>query len=321
MTRILVTGANGFVGSHLVARLRTAGFMVRGAVRTQRRAGSYVNGCEDVVVGDIAGYPEWRTALQDVDMVAHIAGRAHVQDEKQVDALSKYRRANVESTRRLARAASEVGVKRFLYLSSIGVLGDWTADGVFDENTAPCPVAPYAISKLEAEECLRREAGAMEFVIIRPPLVYGPGNPGNFLRLMRLVSSGFPLPFGNIQNCRCLVYVENLVDLLTVCLGSREAAGQTYVVCDGEVVSLPALIEKIGIALGRRTHLISLPVQVLKLLGGLVHKRDLVNKLIGSLVVNSSRVRRELKWTPPFSLDQGIARTASWFLESQNLET
>lgn len=314
MSRVLVTGASGFIGRHLVACLRSAGFKVRCAFRRPQTNDEAFRGCETVVVGDIADNPEWLPILRGVDMVAHIAGRAHIGGEARQDALDRHRTVNVEATRLLARAAKEAGVGRFLYLSSIGVLGDQTLGRKFDEKTQPQPRAPYAISKLEAEEWLIREAGPMEVVIVRPPLVYGPGNPGNFLKLIRLVAKGYPLPFASIRNRRSFIYIGNLVDLLKVCLVAPNAAGQVYVVGDGEAISLPSLVSKIGDALGRPVMLIPVPPGLLQIFGRIVGAQELVAKLTESLEVSSGKIRRDLVWVPPVSMDQGIADTVNWFL-------
>ena len=313
---ILISGATGFVGQALVAALRAQQRPVRRALR-QAIAGDEP---DDVVVGDIGPDTDWLSALQDVDCVVHLAARTHVLDERSADALEAYRRINVLGTIRLAQLAAAAGVRRLVFLSSVKVNGDATTSRAYTENDAPMPQDAYGITKREAEDALRRIGSEtrMEVVILRPPLVYGPGVKGNFLRLLRLIERGLPLPLASVDNRRSLIYVENLVNAIIACVNAPAAAGKTYLVSDGEDVSTPALIGKLATAMGRSPRLLPCPVALLNLGAAMVGKRAAAARLTGSLRVDSSRIRAELGWVPRYSLDQGLNATAQWYHQRQN---
>ena len=316
MSRILVTGATGFIGANLCRRLQHAGHEVCQIVRHHPSPGQTAPGSQVIAVGDIAGDVEWHAALRDIDAVAHLAGLAHLRRGQNGDDLASYRRVNVEATGRLAAAAGDAGVKRFLFLSSIGVLGNSTRDRPFSDDTPANPLEDYARSKYEAEQHLGQHANGMELTIVRPPLVYGPGNPGNFLSLLKLVASGLPLPFGRVENMRSLIGVENLVDFLTRCLEDRAAAGRTFLISDGEDISLRGLIELIAEKMHRPVRLFPVPVGLLLSLGRLIGQRERIAKLTAALVIDSLAARDALHWAPPTTLAEGITATVAWYLDA-----
>ena len=307
---VLVTGANGFVGRALCAALAAAGHAVRMAVRAPQPD---LPGA--MAVGDIGPATDWRTALDGMRSVVHLAARTHVRRETAADPLAEYRRINVGGTEHLARSAAAQGVRRFVFLSSVKVNGESTAARPFTEDDAPRPEDAYGASKLEAEQALARVAAAtgLEVAVLRPPLVYGPGVKGNFLRLMRLVARGLPLPLGAILNQRSLVYVANLADAIVTAVEAPRAAGATYLVADGEDVSTPDLVRGLAQALGVTARLPALPLAALTYIAAIAGKRAELARLAGSLQVDSSRIRRELLWRPRYTLAQGLAETARWY--------
>jgi len=305
--RVLVTGANGFVGRALCQHLLQRGFSVRAAIR---RAGGGLPGCEEVIVGEIGPDTDWHRALGGVDAVAHLAARVHVMHETSVDALADFRRVNVQGTAYLARAAAAAEVKRLVFLSSVKVNGEASARPL-TEADVPCPEDAYAISKWEAEQALAQVAKetGLEYVILRPPLVYGPGVEANFLRLIRVVARGVPLPLGCVQNLRSLVYVGNLVDAIGVCLTHPVLANRTYLVSDGEDLSTPQLVRRLAAAISVSPRLWPVPVAWLRLAAAVADQRAALDRLVGSLQIDSTALRRDTGWQPPFSVDHGLAQT------------
>lgn len=304
--KVLVTGANGFIGSHLCACLAGQGIPCRKAVR--RDPGS--NG-DVVAVGEIDTDTDWAPALAGISTVVHLAARVHVLREEARDPLAEFRRVNVAGTVRLARQAAAAGVDRFILLSTIKVNGEETNGRPFTAADQPAPADPYAVSKLEAEEALRaigRETG-METVVIRPPLVYGRGVAGNFARLVGLVRQGWYLPLASVRNRRSLVGVENLCSLLTVCLTHPEAAGQVLLVSDGQDVSTPELVQAIAQACGVAPRLLPVPAALLHGLAWLCRREEEMRRLTGSLQVDISPTCRLLDWRPPLTLAQGLSRS------------
>jgi len=323
--KFLITGANGFVGKLLGAKLLQRGYFVRAAMRS---ADKFADDLEPVMVGDIDGATDWSEALHGVEVVVHLAARVHVMREIDADPLAEFRRVNVDGTANLARQAAGAGVKRLVYVSSVKVNGESTTpiltpapplkgrvQNAFTEADAPCPQDPYGISKWEAEQALHRVAQetGLEVVIVRPPLVYGPGAKGNFISLLKAVGKGIPLPLAATDNARSLIYVGNLADALAACAIHPAAAGQTYLVSDGAPVSTAALVAKIAQALGCRNRAFRFPPVILRSVAALLGRTAQVDRLLGSLRVNDAKIRSELGWTPPFTLEQGLQATAMWY--------
>jgi nucleoside-diphosphate-sugar epimerase len=306
----LVTGANGFVGNALCATLLDRGYVVRSAVRENEAVVASNIVC--VKVGEICGQTDWTKALLGIDMIIHLAARVHVMNDTVVNPLKEFRRVNTAGTLQLARCAAASGVKRLVYVSSIKVNGEETYGGKkFSEADTPAPLDAYGVSKLEAEQGLREIAlqTGMEVVIIRPPLIYGPGVKANFAVMMRWLKSGVPLPLGAIHNQRSLVSLDNLIDFLVTCLRHPAAANQTFLVSDGEDVSTTELLHRLGHVLGCQARLVPVPASWIKLGALTVGKQDLVQRLCGSLQVDIEKSRLLLGWSPPISLDEGLSRT------------
>jgi nucleoside-diphosphate-sugar epimerase len=257
---------------------------------------------------------DWSAALTGIDTVIHLAARVHVMDEASGDPLTSYREVNVAGTENLARQAAAHGVRRLVFLSSVKVHGEAT-EIPYQEHIHPAPQDPYGVSKLEAETVLHQitaETG-LEVVIIRPPLVYGPGVKANFLNLLKIVESGLPLPLASITNARSLVYLGNLIDAIITCTKHPKAAGQTFLVSDCKDVSTPMLIRQVANALGRPVRLFPFPPSLIHLAGNLTGKSMAVDRLLGSLVVDSGKIQQELGWKPPFTMAEGLAVTAKWY--------
>lgn len=309
---VLVSGANGFVGRVLIAALTQQGFATFFATREATGR----NQENERVIGAISGSTNWSGALKDIDVVIHLAARVHVMHERASDPLAEFRKVNVAGTEQLARSAAAAGVKRLVYVSSIKVNGEETkCDSRFAESDTPAPLDPYGISKCEAEQVLQRVAveTGLEVVIVRPPLVYGAGVKGNFRQMLKAISWRVPLPFLSISNRRSLVYVGNLADALIVCAIHPSAAGQTYLISDGEDISTPDLLRRLGLGMGHPARLFSFPVWGLSWGAKLAGKAEQAQRLLGSLQIDSGKIRRELNWTPPYSLQQGLQATAEWY--------
>jgi UDP-glucose 4-epimerase len=313
---ILVTGASGFVGRALLPRLAADGYRVRATVR--RPGTELPAGVHAVAIGDLTDEPDWRIVLAGVDAVVHLAARAHVLDERSPDAFALYRAANTLPTLRLAEAAAAAGVRRLVFVSSVRVHGSRTAGAPFDESSPLAAEDPYGRSKVDAERGLAEIArtSRLEVVVLRPPLVYGPGVRGNFGRLARLVARGVPLPFGAVRNRRSLVYVGNLADVIARSLAHPAAAGRTLMVSDGEDVSTAELVRRIARALGRPPRLVPVPPALLRAAGALAGRREDVARLLDDLVVDSTLLRRTLGWKPPHTLDEGLAATMASRLDA-----
>jgi len=311
MSTILVTGANGFIGRVLYARLRDGDHEVRAAVRDQINCG----GC--CVVGDIGPATLWNGVLDRIDTVIHLAARVHVLDDHLADPMREFRRVNVEGTAALAYAAVQAGVRRFVYVSSIKVNGEATHGVPFRGEHPPNPQDSYAVSKFEAEQRLFQvgKKHGLQVVVIRPPLVYGPGVKGNLLRLLDCVYRGIPLPLARVDNRRSLIGVENLVDVIVRCVDHPDAAGEIFLVSDGEDVSTSELVQGLAQCFDRPARLLSVPPSLLRLGARIVGKQDLAQRLLGSLTIDSSNVCQKLNWTPPLSLEAGLARMAEWYLQ------
>jgi len=322
--RILVTGATGFVGRALCRQAVQREAPVIGCCRCRTGIPEDLNQAMSWrVSGDLAEIDDWMPLLQGVDAIIHLAARVHVMQEQAGDPEQAYRRTNVEATLALARAAVAAGVRRFVYVSTIKVHGESTGrDSAgawrrFDERSPLQPAEPYARSKAAAEQGLRELAAGpgLELVIVRPPLVYGPGVGANFARLMGWVRSGIPLPLAAIDNLRSLVYVENLADFLLLCATSPAAAGERFVISDTDV-STPGLIRAIATAMGRPARLFPVPVALLRLLGRLSGRLLSVQRLCESLAVDPSHCRDLDGWTPPVTSGQAMQATCGYFRES-----
>lgn len=315
---ILVTGAAGFVGETLCAAL-VSSHAVRAAVRSV--ACAVLPEDIEIVARELSRDTDWSGALVGVSAVVHCAARVHIMDDLSADPLAEFRRVNVDGTLSLAKQAAVAGVKRFVFLSSVKVNGEQTQVGApFIADQQPNPGDPYGVSKMEAEVGLRALAmeTGMEVVIIRSPLVYGPGVKANFLAMMRWLKRGIPLPLGAVtENRRSLVALDNLVDLIVTCLDHPGAANQTFLVSDGESLSTAALLRRMGDALGRPARLIPVPVPLLQTGAALLGKRDMAQRLCGSLEVDIGKTTELLGWIPPISVDEGLRRTAAHWMASQ----
>ena len=307
----LVTGANGFIGRSVCPVLEGDGWEVRRAVRSLNSSEARTRTPQVVEVGDIGASIDWSPPLAGVDSVIHLAARVHVPGDND-DA--QFRRTNTDATLRLAEAAVHAGVRRFIYLSSVKVMGESSpAAHPFTERDRPRPADAYARSKLEAENGLRAFTDRMEVAIIRPPLVYGPGVRANFLRLLRWIDRGFWLPMGGVTNQRSLLYVGNLASAITCCLTHPAAAGATFFVSDGEDVSTSELVRRMASALGRAPRSFSVSPSLLSMMASALGQGEATNRLLGSLQIDTGLIRERLEWVPPYSLDEGLTATAKWF--------
>lgn len=314
--RVLVTGASGFVGGAVLARLEAdAGIVARAAVR--RSATAVAGAPEAVIVGDLGATTDWRAAVEGVDVVVHAAARVHVMRDTAADPLAEFRSANVDGTIALARACVEAQVRRIVYVSSIKVNGERTTPGhPFRASDVPAPADPYGVSKHEAEIALRSicAVSAIELVIVRPVLVYGPGVRGNFAAMLQWIRRGVPLPLGALANRRSLVALENLVDLLAVCIRHPAAANRTFLVSDGDDVSTPELIRRIAAALGVRVRLLAVPPSMLRIIARLAGRPATAERLCDSLQVDIAETCALLDWTPPCHMSVALAATVTEFL-------
>ncbi|GMW06414.1 MAG: hypothetical protein AMXMBFR8_12110 [Nevskiales bacterium] len=312
--QILVTGATGFIGRHLCERLVEQGFRVRAPVRLgSSQAVTLPPGVQQVPCTDLRSMcsaADWRTHLESIDRIVHLAGLAHVARGHEI-AQSAYTEINETASRALSKAAAQSGVQRLILVSTVKVFGEQSCEKPFSPGDPPMPHDAYARSKLGAEQALLSETtgSPCEAVIVRPPLVYGRGVKGNFDRLVTLVRSGVPLPFGAIQNRRSLVSVGNLCDLIVRALEHPGAAGQILLPADEHAVSTPELLRMIASAMGTTIRLMPVPRSLLAGLGAALGKHLEISRLIGSLEVDGSETRRVLQWTPPFSTEDGLRRT------------
>jgi len=304
--RALVTGAAGFVGRHLVGYLVGKGWCVTAAVRTLPPESVRVRGARYVAVGEVGPETDWAAALQQATHVVHAAARVHVMRGGE-DA--DFTRVNEHGTARLAEQAADCGVRRLVFLSSIKVNGERTEQQPFRSGDAPAPVDAYGRSKLAAEQALWRvcKSSSLEGVVVRLPLVYGPGVKANVARLVRLVESGLPLPLGSIDNERSLVGIENLCSFVVAVLEHPRAAGRAWLLSDGDDLSTPELVRRIAEALDRRVRLVPFPVGLLRAAGRMIGRVEEIERLTGSLQVDSAPAMSELGWRPPRTVAEGLA--------------
>jgi nucleoside-diphosphate-sugar epimerase len=327
--KILVTGATGFVGRYLCRTAIDRHYSVLAVVRPSSDRSKLPPATEFLSVDSISS-PIPETALRGIDTVIHLAARVHVMKDTSGDPLAAHRQINTNATLSLARQAAQQGVKRFIYLSSIKVNGEGSTnlDRPYTENDIPQPSDPYGESKWEAEQGLKQisQETGLEIVIIRPPLVYGSQVKGNFEQLLRIIQLGLPLPLGSIKNRRSLIYVGNLVDAILSCTDHPAATNQTFLVSDGEDLSTPELIRRLAtqidnhkssgvsgaelyLPLSNQTGGLPIPPQLLTLFGKLTGQTATIERLLGSLTVDTSHIQTSLNWKPPFSVDEGLKET------------
>ncbi|WDE16084.1 NAD-dependent epimerase/dehydratase family protein [Acinetobacter schindleri] len=311
MTKILITGGNGFVGKALISDLiKKNNVEIVSLVRSYQVQPQVV---EQLIAENIfkVDFPE------NIDVIIHLAGRAHILNEQTTDPLAEFRKVNVEGTLQLARQALDKKVKRFIFMSSIGVNGSVTSQQPFTEDAAPQPHADYAVSKLEAEQELKKLfAGSnTELVIIRPPLVYAAHAPGNFARLLRLVASNLPLPFAGTKNKRSFVALENLVDFIQTCIEHPNAANQTFLVADQESIATGELVQYLKQGMGKKARFIYIPQPLMKLGATCIGKSKLYEQLFESLEVNTTKAQNLLGWTAPLSTQQAMLQAGQNYLK------
>lgn len=309
--KLLITGASGFVGKVMCKALLGREYEVRAVYRTQH---GIENNIQPILVPNINVGTNWDEAVKGLGMVVHLAARAHILTDLAVNPLEEFRKTNTEGTLNLANSAARAGVKRFVFVSSIGVNGSGSVTP-FTERSTPNPSEPYAVSKLEAEHGLREIAAhtGMEVVIVRPPLVYGADCPGNFLRLLNLIYKGFPLPLGGVNNRRSLIGVDNLADFLVQCIEHPAAANKTLLVADEPDISTPDLIRILAKGMNRPARLMPVSSKLVGATAKLVGKQATFEKLCGNLQIDSSFSRQALCWNQPMSLEDGLFRVGRWY--------
>jgi len=319
--KICVTGSSGFIGKALCKQLLKYKHDILATSRYSNLPDiKPEKNLKFIQIEDINIEKKWPEILSGVECIIHCAARAHIMNDNKVDSLSLYQKVNVEGTRKLAEQASIAGVKRLIFLSSIKVNGELTKKSFcFRHADIPFPEDAYGISKWEAEQVLweiSRKSG-LEIVIIRPPLVYGPGVKGNFLRLLNLVKRNVPIPLATVDNYRSFIGIDNLVDLLIRCTDHPGASGQTFLVSDGEDLSTPTLIKKISSAMGKKNFLFPVPISLIKFIGRMVGKSSEVDRLLSSLQIDSSLVYDKLGWKPPLNSDEGLLKMIKWYLNNK----
>lgn len=313
MKRVLVTGANGSIGRALCERMLGENFRVHGAVRPGK-ASLLPEGVEVAHIDSVDGDTDWKNTLEGVNTVVHLAARVHVMKDSSSNPFAEYRKVNVNGTERLAREAAFANVKRFIYMSSVKVHGEGRSTP-YNEEDIQKPQDAYSVSKWEAEKVLNEisDETGMELVILRSPLVYGPRVKANFRSLMKWVHRGVPLPLGAVYNKRSFVALDNLVSFIIHCIDHPKAANEVFLISDGEDVSTTELLQKMARAFGKRSFLLPVPVGLMTFVAGLLGKRNVADRLFGSLQVDSSKARDLLRWEPVVSMDEGLKETAEWY--------
>lgn len=309
--RILITGASGFVGRAMVARAASQGIATRGVSRSPLKPVTGVDLCH---IGEIGSDTDWSLALRDIDVVVHLAARVHVMNDRSKNPLAEFRSVNVDGTLNLARQAAAAGASRFVFLSSVKVNGEVTQPGqAFTEDMQPDPQDAYAVSKFEAEMGLLALArrGEIDVVIVRPPLVYGPNVKANFAALFQSVQRSRYLPLGALDNRRSLVGLDNLVDLVLICVTHPQAVNQIFLISDGQDLTTSELVRSMARAAGVPARLVPVPVWVLQAVAAFLGKTDAVKRLCGSLQVDITKARELLGWRPRISVDEGMRRVVS----------
>ncbi len=315
--KILVTGATGFIGQVLVQKLASSGMFVRACIRRPLPPKLRIPQVETVCSPDIGRDTDWTPYLRNISHVVHLAAKAHSSDIDARDRWPEYEEINYRGTETLLAACQKQNVRRLIFISSVKVHGEGL-ERAYCEIDPAAPEDVYAQTKWRAEEAIQNNdvRGATEWVILRPPLVYGPGVKANFLALLRLIDTNLPLPLGALKNRRSLVYVGNLIDAIVRVLNHPKAAGHVFLVSDGQDFSMAEHVEHLARALGHRPKLIPLPVQWLVSLAKLVGREAAIMRLIRPLTVDITKIRRELDWRPPFAVSEGIADTVAWFRQS-----
>jgi len=319
MPNVLITGANGFIGNALCKKLENKGWQVKGSVRATHPIGPPEAGVNFIDVGPIGPDTDWGSVLNGADTVVHLAAQLRLDAYGAADPTTTACHVNVVGTESLARAAVNKNIRRFIYLSTAKVNGEGRP-APYTEQDKSTPMDPYSISKYEAENILHEIAAdtGMEVVILRPPLVYGPGVKANFFYLLKLVHKGLPLPFARVENRRSLIFLDNLISAIIACIQHPDAAGETYLVSDSEIVSTPELIRRIAEALGKSARLFSFPPNMLHMIARFAGKSDKVKPLLNSFTVDTSKIRSDLNWKPIYTQKEGLSQTARWFLEKQS---
>ncbi|ASQ46434.1 NAD-dependent epimerase/dehydratase family protein [Legionella clemsonensis] len=319
MAKILLTGATGFIGMNLVPQLRAMGHEVRCAVW---KPAPWLK-AEQVKINKIESQTDWSAPLKDIDFVIHLAAKVHVLEGKhqQSTSLEEYCRINSIATKEFAEQAAQHQVKRFIFLSSIKVIGERTAKDVFfTEECQENPENPYAKSKLLAEQYLQDicQKTPMEIIILRPPLVYGPGVKANFLRMMMLIAKGWPLPFGRVNNKRSFLYIDNLISAICTVLSHPAAANKTFLVADNENWSLSELLRILSTEMKIKSRLFPFPIKLLTGVFSLLGLKGMNTRLLDSLLVSNNKIKTELGWEPPIRANEGIRHTVQWYQDENN---
>ena len=310
---ILITGHTGFIGGHLTPALVAKNHFITGISRHIELDLADPQ-LRQIQISSLEQYTDWHQALIGVDTVIHLAARAHILDDSVEDPAAEFFRVNTKGTINLIKAAIKAEVKHFIFISSIGAITTLSRD-ILTETATCQPDTPYGASKLAAETALIDlcQNTPMSWTIIRPTLVYGPGNPGNMQRLLKLVSSHLPLPLGSIDNQRSFLYIGNLIDAMITCLDHPNAKNQIFLLSDGQNISTPALIRHLTCFLNTRSILLPIPVPLLRLFGKITGKSSALDRLMESLVVSNEKIATTLNWQPPYSIEQGLAATAKWY--------